>query len=93
MKKMTPGLLCSEFSLSCVVLFVLFLMPQEKYKKSQANVFTKLPIGSAQIQSASPSQLERDVSKEPQKLSCSQCNCNITFKPELVQIKVRWGGV
>nr|XP_046274089.1 zinc finger MYM-type protein 4-like isoform X2 [Scatophagus argus] len=70
-------------TLPCVMAF------QEKFKKSQnkVNVFTKLPIGSTQIQAITPVQPQRDVPKEPQKLNCSQCNRLITFKPELIQIK------
>ncbi|XP_022599863.1 zinc finger MYM-type protein 4-like isoform X2 [Seriola dumerili] len=69
-------------TLPCVMAF------QEKFKKSQkqVNVFTKLPIGSTQIQAVTPVQPPQDVSKEP-KLNCSQCTCNITFKPEVIQIK------
>uniref|UniRef100_A0A3B4Y099 Zinc finger MYM-type protein 4-like n=1 Tax=Seriola lalandi dorsalis TaxID=1841481 RepID=A0A3B4Y099_SERLL len=69
-------------TLPCVMAF------QEKFKKSQkqVNVFTKLPIGSTQIQAVTPVQPPQDVSNEP-KLNCSQCTCNITFKPEVIQIK------
>ncbi|XP_068431607.1 zinc finger MYM-type protein 4-like isoform X2 [Clinocottus analis] len=70
-------------TLPCVMAF------QEKFKKSQTqvNVFTKLPISSAQIQSVIPTQTLRDVAKGPLKLNCSQCDRNIDFKPELLQIK------
>ncbi|XP_067341184.1 zinc finger MYM-type protein 4-like isoform X2 [Channa argus] len=69
-------------TLPCVMAF------QEKFKKSQkqVNVFTKLPIGSAQIQ-ATPTTPQQDVSKGLPKLKCSQCARSITFKPELIQIK------
>ncbi|XP_039977333.1 zinc finger MYM-type protein 4-like isoform X2 [Xiphias gladius] len=69
--------------LPCVMAF------QEKFKKSQkqVNVFTKLPIGSTQIQAVTPTQPQQDVSKGPPKLNCSQCTRTITFKPELIQIK------
>uniref|UniRef100_A0A8C4GVK5 TRASH domain-containing protein n=1 Tax=Dicentrarchus labrax TaxID=13489 RepID=A0A8C4GVK5_DICLA len=69
-------------TLPCVMAF------QEKFKKSQkqVNVFTKLPIGSSQIQTFTPVQPQRDVLKGL-KLNCSQCTRNITFKPELIQIK------
>ncbi|KAK2830721.1 hypothetical protein Q5P01_018652 [Channa striata] len=69
-------------TLPCVMAF------QEKFKKTpkQVNVFTKLPIGSPQIQ-ASPTPPQQDVSKGPPKLNCSQCARSITFKPELIQIK------
>lgn len=64
-------------------------MSQEKFKQSQkqVNVFTKLPVGSTQIQAVSTTQPQQDV-KAPQQLNCSQCSRVITFKPELVQIKV-----
>ncbi|XP_068603716.1 zinc finger MYM-type protein 4-like [Brachionichthys hirsutus] len=70
-------------TLPCVMAF------QDKFKKSQnqMNVFTKLPIGSTQIQGITPVPPPRDVSKEAQKLSCSQCNQSITVKPVVVQIK------
>ncbi|XP_040909206.1 zinc finger MYM-type protein 4-like isoform X2 [Toxotes jaculatrix] len=70
-------------TLPCVMVF------QEKFKKThkQVNVFTKLPIGSTQIQSVTPTQPQQDVSKEPPKLDCSQCTRSINFKPELIQIK------
>ncbi|XP_071356045.1 zinc finger MYM-type protein 4 isoform X2 [Trachinotus anak] len=70
-------------TLPCVMAF------QEKFKKSQkhVNVFTKLPIGSTQIQSLTPIQAQQDVSKGPPKLNCAQCIHSITFKPELIQIK------
>ncbi|XP_026156668.1 zinc finger MYM-type protein 4 isoform X2 [Mastacembelus armatus] len=68
-------------TLPCVMAF------QERFKKSQkqVNVFTKLPVGSTQIQ-ASPPQPQPDVSKGPPKLNCLQCNRNIISKPELIQI-------
>uniref|UniRef100_A0A8C2XRK1 TRASH domain-containing protein n=1 Tax=Cyclopterus lumpus TaxID=8103 RepID=A0A8C2XRK1_CYCLU len=70
-------------TLPCVMAF------QEKFKKSQkqVNVFTKLPIGAAQIQSVTPIQTLQDVTKGPLKLKCFQCDSNIAFKPELLQIK------
>ncbi|KAM9339822.1 zinc finger MYM-type protein 4-like [Symphorus nematophorus] len=69
-------------TLPCVMAF------QEKFKsQKQVNVFTKLPIGSSQIQAVIPSQSQRDVPKGPQKLNCPQCARTITFKPELIQIK------
>ncbi|XP_026204181.1 zinc finger MYM-type protein 4 isoform X2 [Anabas testudineus] len=70
-------------TLPCVMAF------QEKFKKSQkhVNVFTKLPIGSSQIQTTPTTQPQQDVSKGPPKLNCAQCNRSITFKPELIQIK------
>ncbi|XP_041810879.1 zinc finger MYM-type protein 4-like isoform X2 [Chelmon rostratus] len=70
-------------TLPCVMAF------QEKFKKSQkqVNVFTKLPIGSAQIQTITPIEPQRDFSKGSQTLNCSQCTGSITFKPEVIQIK------
>ncbi|XP_044027837.1 zinc finger MYM-type protein 4 isoform X2 [Siniperca chuatsi] len=70
-------------TLPCVMAF------QEKFKKSQkqVNVFTKLPIGSTQIQAFTTTQPQQDVPKGPQKLNCSQCTRSIAFKPELIQIK------
>ncbi|XP_054461866.1 zinc finger MYM-type protein 4 isoform X2 [Anoplopoma fimbria] len=70
-------------TLPCVMAF------QEKFKKSQkqVNVFTKLPIGSTQIQTITPNQTLQDVPKGPLRLNCSQCDRNIAFKPELLQIK------
>ncbi|XP_018554415.1 zinc finger MYM-type protein 4 isoform X2 [Lates calcarifer] len=69
--------------LPCVMAF------QEKFKKSQTqvNVFTKLPIGSTQIQAVTPTQPQQDGSKGSPKLNCAQCTRNITFKPEPIQIK------
>uniref|UniRef100_A0A3Q3VLI9 TRASH domain-containing protein n=1 Tax=Mola mola TaxID=94237 RepID=A0A3Q3VLI9_MOLML len=70
-------------TLPCVMAFqvmrfadcqIRFCFSQRSLDK-QASIFTKLPIGSTQIQGVTP------------KLSCAQCNCNITFKPELIQIK------
>ncbi|XP_047239406.1 zinc finger MYM-type protein 4-like isoform X3 [Girardinichthys multiradiatus] len=65
-------------SMPCVMTF------QEKFKKNQTqlNVFTKLPVGSSQTQTATPTQLV-DVPK----LNCFQCSQAITSKPELIQIK------
>lgn len=62
---------------------------QDKFKKSQkqVNVFTKLPAGS-EVQAVTPTQPQQDAPKGPQKLNCSQCARSITFKPELIQIKV-----
>lgn len=57
------------------------------------NVFTKLPIGSTQIQAVTPTHPQRDVPKGPQQLNCSQCTRSISFKPELIQIKVTGVGV
>ncbi|MED6278963.1 hypothetical protein CHARACLAT_029500 [Characodon lateralis] len=59
-------------------------LSQEKFKKNQTqlNVFTKLPVGSSQTQTATPTQLV-DVPK----LNCFQCSQAITSKPELIQIK------
>uniref|UniRef100_A0A665TA65 Zinc finger, MYM-type 4 n=1 Tax=Echeneis naucrates TaxID=173247 RepID=A0A665TA65_ECHNA len=70
-------------TLPCVMAF------QEKFKKSQkqVNVFTKLPIGSSQIQAVTPIQSQQDASKWPVKLNCAQCAHHITLKPELIQIK------
>ncbi|XP_070777315.1 zinc finger MYM-type protein 4-like [Enoplosus armatus] len=70
-------------TLPCVMAF------QEKFKKSQkqVNVFTKLPIGSTQIQAFTPTQPLQDDPKGQQKLNCSQCARSIAFKPELIQIK------
>ncbi|XP_037330501.2 zinc finger MYM-type protein 4 isoform X2 [Pungitius pungitius] len=70
-------------TLPCVMAF------QEKFKKSQkqVNVFTKLPVGAPQIQTGTPIQTLQDVPKGPLKLNCSQCDRNISFKPELLQIK------
>ncbi|XP_030596783.1 zinc finger MYM-type protein 4 isoform X2 [Archocentrus centrarchus] len=69
-------------TLPCVMAF------QEKFKQSQkqVNVFTKLPVGSTQIQAVSTTQPQQGV-KASQKLSCLQCSRVITFKPELVQLK------
>ncbi|XP_041867588.1 zinc finger MYM-type protein 4 isoform X2 [Melanotaenia boesemani] len=69
-------------SLPCVMHF------QEKFKKSHTsvNVFTKLPVGSSQIQATTLPQLQQDV-KEPPKLNCFQCAQNVVSKPELIQIK------
>ncbi|TNN27431.1 Zinc finger MYM-type protein 4 [Liparis tanakae] len=71
-------------TLPCVMAF------QEKFKKSQkqVNVFTKLPIGSSLVQSVSPTQPRQDITKGPRRLRCFQCESNIAFKPELLQIKV-----
>ncbi|XP_075962361.1 zinc finger MYM-type protein 4 isoform X3 [Anarhichas minor] len=68
-------------TLPCVMDF------QEKFKKSQkqVNVFTKLPTGSTQT--VTPIQTLQDARKGPLKVNCSQCNRNIAFKPELLQIK------
>ncbi|KAM4725554.1 zinc finger MYM-type protein 4-like isoform 2-T2 [Anableps anableps] len=65
-------------SMPCVMTF------QEKFKKSQPqlNVFTKLPMGSSQSQTATPTQLVDAL-----KLHCFQCSQVITSKPELIQIK------
>uniref|UniRef100_A0A3B3V7M4 Zinc finger MYM-type protein 4-like n=1 Tax=Poecilia latipinna TaxID=48699 RepID=A0A3B3V7M4_9TELE len=65
-------------SMPCVMTF------QEKFKKSQPqlNVFTKLPVGSAQAQTATPTQLVDAL-----KLNCFQCSQVVTSKPELIQIK------
>ncbi|XP_034560540.1 zinc finger MYM-type protein 4 isoform X2 [Notolabrus celidotus] len=70
-------------TLPCVMAF------QEKFKKSQkqVNVFTKLPIGSTQIQEVEPLQLQQDVPRGRQTLSCNHCSRIITFKPEIIQIK------
>ncbi|XP_032391777.1 zinc finger MYM-type protein 4 isoform X1 [Etheostoma spectabile] len=70
-------------TLPCVMAF------QDKFKKSQkqVNIFTKLPLGSTQIPAIIPTQTLQDVPKEPLKLNCSQCNRNIAFKPEVIQIK------
>lgn len=72
-----------------------FLALQEKFKASQkqVNVFTKLPVGSTQAQVLSPQPPQQDGLKAPATLSCSQCTRKITFKPELVQIKVTCVGV
>ncbi|XP_008301887.1 zinc finger MYM-type protein 4 isoform X2 [Stegastes partitus] len=69
-------------TLPCVMSF------QEKFKKSQkqVNVFTKLPIGSTQIQAVTPPQPQIEV-KGSHRLNCFQCSRIITFKPELIQIK------
>lgn len=58
--------------------------------QKQVNVFTKLPVGSTQIQ-APPAQPQQDFSKDPPKLNCAQCNSSITCKPELIQVKVCGG--
>uniref|UniRef100_A0A671YTT0 TRASH domain-containing protein n=1 Tax=Sparus aurata TaxID=8175 RepID=A0A671YTT0_SPAAU len=70
-------------TLPCVMAF------QDKFKKSQkqVNVFTKLPVGSTQIQSVIPIRSQREPSKESKTLSCSLCCRSITFKPEVIQIK------
>ncbi|XP_042290921.1 zinc finger MYM-type protein 4 isoform X1 [Thunnus maccoyii] len=70
-------------TLQCVMAF------QEKFKNShkQVNIFTKLPIGTTQIQSIIPNQTVQEVPKAPAVLNCSQCSRKITFKPELIQIK------
>uniref|UniRef100_A0A8C2XSA9 TRASH domain-containing protein n=1 Tax=Cyclopterus lumpus TaxID=8103 RepID=A0A8C2XSA9_CYCLU len=57
------------------------------FQVMRVNVFTKLPIGAAQIQSVTPIQTLQDVTKGPLKLKCFQCDSNIAFKPELLQIK------
>nr|XP_019960218.1 PREDICTED: zinc finger MYM-type protein 4-like isoform X1 [Paralichthys olivaceus] len=69
--------------LQCVMAF------QDKFKKSQkhVNVFTKLPVESTQIQPVTPPQPQQFFSNVPPKLDCAQCARNITFKPELIQIK------
>uniref|UniRef100_A0AAQ5ZAC3 TRASH domain-containing protein n=1 Tax=Amphiprion ocellaris TaxID=80972 RepID=A0AAQ5ZAC3_AMPOC len=69
-------------TLPCVMTF------QEKFKKSQkqVNIFTKLPVGSTQFQAVPPAQPYQEV-KGSHKLNCFQCCRNITFKPELIQIK------
>ncbi|XP_065326496.1 zinc finger MYM-type protein 4-like isoform X2 [Pelmatolapia mariae] len=69
-------------TLPCVMAF------QEKFKQSQkqVNVFTKLPVGSSQIQPVSTTPLQQEA-KGSQKLNCFQCSRVITFKPELIQIK------
>ncbi|XP_028256554.1 zinc finger MYM-type protein 4-like isoform X4 [Parambassis ranga] len=68
-------------TLPCVMAF------QDKFKKSQKhlNVFTKIPVGSTQVQTVTPRQQEE--AKEAKSLSCFQCARSISFKPELVQIK------
>ncbi|XP_069033058.1 zinc finger MYM-type protein 4-like isoform X1 [Embiotoca jacksoni] len=69
-------------TLPCVMAF------QDKFKKSQkqVNVFTKLPLGSEQIQAVTPPQT-RQADKGSQNLHCFQCARIITFKPEIVQMK------
>ncbi|XP_035038448.2 LOW QUALITY PROTEIN: zinc finger MYM-type protein 4 [Hippoglossus stenolepis] len=69
--------------LQCVMAF------QEKFKKSHKhmNVFTKLPIESTQIQPVTPPQPQQFFSNVPPNLDCAQCARNITFKPEVIQIK------
>ncbi|CAI5691442.1 unnamed protein product [Oreochromis niloticus] len=69
-------------TLPCVMAF------QEKFKQSQkqVNVFTKLPVGSSQIQPVSTTPPQQEA-KGSQKLNCFQCSRIITFKPELIQIK------
>ncbi|KAM7373555.1 hypothetical protein PAMP_008397 [Pampus punctatissimus] len=71
-------------TLPCVMAF------QEKFKKSQkqVNVFTKLPIGTTQIQAITANQSQQEVPKVPATLNCFQCGCKITVKPELIQIKM-----
>ncbi|CAJ1082996.1 zinc finger MYM-type protein 4 isoform X3 [Xyrichtys novacula] len=70
-------------TLPCVMAF------QEKFKKSQkqVSVFTKLPVGSTQIQSVETPQPEQEVLRGKHRLNCNHCNRLINFKPELVQIK------
>ncbi|XP_029022708.1 zinc finger MYM-type protein 4 isoform X2 [Betta splendens] len=69
-------------TLSCVMVF------QEKFKsQKQVNVFTKLPIGPAQIEPTPSTQPQQEAPINPPKLSCFQCTCDIVFKPELIQIK------
>ncbi|XP_074468770.1 zinc finger MYM-type protein 4-like isoform X2 [Sebastes fasciatus] len=70
-------------ALPCVMAF------QDKFKKSQkqVNVFTKLPIGSTQIQTVTTTQTLHEAPKGPLRLNCPQCTRNIAFKPELLQIK------
>ncbi|XP_053302211.1 zinc finger MYM-type protein 4 isoform X1 [Pleuronectes platessa] len=69
--------------LQCVKAF------QEKFKKSHKHmtVFTKLPIESTQIQPGTPPQPQQFFSNVPPNLDCAQCARNITFKPEVIQIK------
>uniref|UniRef100_A0A3Q4HLX1 Zinc finger MYM-type protein 4-like n=1 Tax=Neolamprologus brichardi TaxID=32507 RepID=A0A3Q4HLX1_NEOBR len=69
-------------TLPCVMAF------QEKFKQSQkqVNVFTKLPMGSSQIQPVSTTPVQQEA-KVSQKVNCFQCSRVITFKPELIQIK------
>lgn len=66
---------------------------QDKFKKSQKhlNVFTKIPVGSTQVQTVAPHQQEE--AKDAKSLSCFQCARSISFKPELVQIKVTGAAV
>ncbi|XP_063754586.1 zinc finger MYM-type protein 4-like isoform X2 [Eleginops maclovinus] len=70
-------------TLPCVMAF------QEKFKKSQTqvNVFTKLPVGSSQIQTITSTQNQQEILKAPLKLNCFQCARNINFPPEVIQIK------
>uniref|UniRef100_A0A1A7X4M1 TRASH domain-containing protein n=1 Tax=Iconisemion striatum TaxID=60296 RepID=A0A1A7X4M1_9TELE len=72
-------------SLPCVMSF------QEKFKKSQSqlSVFTKLPVASSQSPAAVPVQKKQPETREPFKLTCSQCSKVITSKPELIQIQDR----
>uniref|UniRef100_I3KML4 TRASH domain-containing protein n=1 Tax=Oreochromis niloticus TaxID=8128 RepID=I3KML4_ORENI len=65
-------------TLPCVMAFQVF--------KKQVNVFTKLPVGSSQIQPVSTTPPQQEA-KGSQKLNCFQCSRIITFKPELIQIK------
>ncbi|XP_029976246.1 zinc finger MYM-type protein 4 [Salarias fasciatus] len=69
-------------TLACVMSF------QDKFKKSQnhMNVFTKLPVGSTQVQNVSSTQPKQDA-KGLQKLNCLHCSRSITFKPEIIEIK------
>nr|XP_024655714.1 zinc finger MYM-type protein 4 isoform X2 [Maylandia zebra] len=69
-------------TLPCVMAF------QEKFKQSQkqVNVFTKLPMGSSQIQPVSTTPVQQEA-KVSQKVNCFQCSRVITFKPELIQMK------
>lgn len=79
---------CFSHSLSSCVF-------QEKFKVSQkqVNVFTRFPVGTIQTQATSTLQLQKESAKAAAaaaaSLSCSQCSRNITFQPELIQIKVR----
>ncbi|XP_010796037.1 zinc finger MYM-type protein 4 [Notothenia coriiceps] len=69
-------------TLPCVMAF------QERFKKSQTqvNIFTKLPVGSPQIQITS-AQNQQEIPKAPLKLNCFQCARNIQSLPEVIQIK------
>ncbi|KAF7661705.1 hypothetical protein LDENG_00255810 [Lucifuga dentata] len=73
-------------TLPCVMAF------QETFKNSQKHlsIFTKLPVTSSQIQTATAvtaNPVQEESSKGTPKLNCCYCSRKITFKPELIQIE------